>query len=255
MINNKLLSIITINKNNAYYLEQAIKSIINQSLKIFDLIIIDGKSSDKSLNIIRKYSNKIFYWSSEQDINIADAFNKGISKCRSHWILFINSDDYLLNNNVLSTIHSNLLTFKNYDMLIYKIILKSRDLKKTKGIFGGLSTKIDKLKFYNSIPHQATIINSNYFSKHGNFSLDFPIAQDYEVILRSKKIKIKKIEKIISVMRDGGITNTNKFKSLKYFMKAQIKNNTNNIYLSFIVYIYGVCKVILKKILKKHKII
>ena len=73
MINKKLLSIITINKNNACYLEKTIKSIINQSLKIFDLIIIDGKSSDKSVNIIRKYSNKISYWSSSHDINIADA--------------------------------------------------------------------------------------------------------------------------------------------------------------------------------------
>jgi glycosyltransferase involved in cell wall biosynthesis len=255
MIKNKLLSIVTINKNNARYLEKTIKSIINQSLKIFDLVIIDGKSSDKSVNIIRKYSNKISYWSSSRDVNIADAFNKGISQCKSSWILFINSDDYLVNNHVMTNIYANLLAFKNYDMLIYKIILKSRDLKKTKGIFGGFLTKIKKIKFYNTIPHQATIINKNYFMKYGNYSLDYPIAQDYEIILRSKKIKIKKIDKIISVMRDGGITNTNQLTSLKYFMKAQIKNKTNKIYLCIMIYIYGIFKVILKIILNKLKLI
>ena len=95
----------------------------------------------------------------------------------------------------------------------------------------------------------------NYLLKYGNYSLDYPIAQDYEIILRSKKIKIKKIDKIISVMRDGGITNTNQLTSLKYFMKAQIKNKTNKIYLCIMIYIYGIFKVILKIILNKLKLI
>ena len=255
MIKNKLLSIITINKNNACYLEKTIKSIINQNLKIFDLIIIDGKSSDKSVNIIRKYSNKIFYWSSSHDINIADAFNKGIAKSKSDWILFVNSDDYLINNQVMNNIHNDLLVFKNYDMLIYKIKLKSRDLKKTKGVFGGFSTNINKIKFYNTLPHQSTVINKKFFLKNGNYSLDYPIAQDYEIILRNKKIKIKRIDKIISVMRDGGVTNNNQLKALKYFMKAQIKNETNKIYLCIMIYIYGTLKVVTKTILIKLKII
>jgi len=176
MIKKKLLSIITINKNNDSFLEKTITSIVNQNLKISDLIIIDGKSSNKSVNIIRKYSKKIFYWSSSSDANIADAFNKGIIKSQSHWILFINSDDYLFNNNVLSNIHKDLLIFRNYDMLIYKMILKSRDLKKTLGIFGGSMTKINRINLYNTFPHQATIINKNYFLKYENYSLNYLIA-------------------------------------------------------------------------------
>jgi glycosyltransferase involved in cell wall biosynthesis len=255
MIKQKLLSIITVNKNNAHYLEKTIRSIVNQNLKIYNLILIDGKSSDKSINIIRKYSDKIFCWSSSLDANIADAFNKGIKKSQSRWILFINSDDYLLNNNVLSNIYKDLLTFQNYDMLIYKMILKGRDLKKTHGIFGGSMTKINKINLYNTFPHQATVINRNYFLKYGNYSLDYPIAQDYEIILRKKEIKIKRIDKIISVMRDGGITNTNQLKALKYFMKAQIKNRTNKIYICIFIYLYGVLKIIIKNILNKLKIV
>ena len=95
----------------------------------------------------------------------------------------------------------------------------------------------------------------NYFLKYGNYSLDYPIAQDYEIILRKKKIKIKKIDKIISVMRDGGITNANQLKALKYFMKAQIKNRTNKIYICILIYLYGVLKIVIKNIFRKLKIV
>ena len=155
----------------------------------------------------------------------------------------------------MNKIYNDLLIFKNYDMLIYKIELKSRDLKKTRGVFGGFSTNINKIKFYNTLPHQSTVINKKFFLKYGYYSLDYPIAQDYEIILRNKNIKIKKINRTISIMRDGGITNNNQLKALKYFMKAQIKNKTNKIYLSIMIYIYGSLKVITKIILIKLKII
>ena len=103
----KLISIITINKDNEKYIEKTIKSIINQNKKIFELIIIDGKSKDASVKIIKKYNKFIKYWETSEDKNISDAFNKGIDKCSTNWVLFINSDDYLANNNVLNNISSN----------------------------------------------------------------------------------------------------------------------------------------------------
>ena len=101
--------------------------------------------------------------------------------------MFINSDDYLLNKYVFSKIYKDLLIFKKFDMIVYKVNLKSRDLQKTIGCFGGSDINIKKLKFHNVIPHQATIINKNFFAKNGKYSLDFPIAQDYEILLRIKQ--------------------------------------------------------------------
>ena len=247
----KLISIITINKDNEKYIEKKIKKIINQNKKIFELIIIDGKSKDASVKIIKKYNKFIKYWETSEDKNISDAFNKGIDKCSTNWVLFINSDDYLANNNVLNNISSDLIKFKNFDMLAFKLKVKNRNLKQTIGIYGGSLINEKKLIMYNTFPHQALITNRKFFLKYGNFSTKFPIAQDYEILLRAKKIKLKKIDKIISIMRDGGITNQNKVKSLKYFKIAQIKNKTNNILIINIIYLYGLFKLFIKSLINK----
>ena len=193
----------------------------------------------------------IKYWETSEDKNISDAFNKGIDKCSTNWVLFINSDDYLANNNVLNNISSDLIKFKNFDMLAFKLKVKNRNLKQTIGIYGGSLINEKKLIMYNTFPHQALITNRKFFLKYGNFSTKFPIAQDYEILLRAKKIKLKKIDKIISIMRDGGITNQNKVKSLKYFKIAQIKNKTNNILIINIIYLYGLFKLFIKSLINK----
>ena len=247
----KLISIITINKDNKKNIKKTIKKIINQNKKIFELIIIDGKSKDASVKIIKKYNKFIKYWETSEDKNISDAFNKGIDKCSTNWVLFINSDDYLANNNVLNNISSDLIKFKNFDMLAFKLKVKNRNLKQTIGIYGGSLINEKKLIMYNTFPHQALITNRKFFLKYGNFSTKFPIAQDYEILLRAKKIKLKKIDKIISIMRDGGITNQNKVKSLKYFKIAQIKNKTNNILIINIIYLYGLFKLFIKSLINK----
>ena len=122
----KLLSIITINKNNGIFFEKTISSILKQTIDICDLIVIDGRSTDKSVNVIRKYSSKIFYWSSTKDINISDAFNKGLAQVKSEWIMFINSDDYLLNKYVFSKIYKDLLIFKKFLIGYRNICLQSK---------------------------------------------------------------------------------------------------------------------------------
>ena len=88
-----LFSIITVVYNGEKFLEKTIASVVNQSCKNFEYIIIDGGSTDKSLDIIRKYEKKIDYWVSEKDNGIYDAFNKGMIVSKGEFIGFINSDD------------------------------------------------------------------------------------------------------------------------------------------------------------------
>ena len=95
---NPLISIITVVKNNEKYLEETIQSIINQKFKNFEYIIIDGKSTDRTLEIIKKYNTEIDYWISEDDKGIYDAFNKGINIANGELIGFVNSDDVLTPN-------------------------------------------------------------------------------------------------------------------------------------------------------------
>jgi glycosyltransferase involved in cell wall biosynthesis len=94
MKDHPLVSIITVVYNGQQYIEDVIKSVLNQSYKNIEYIIIDGGSTDNTLAIIKKYENQISYWISEKDEGISDAFNKGIQRSKGEIIGIINSDDW-----------------------------------------------------------------------------------------------------------------------------------------------------------------
>jgi len=96
--NKPLISIITVTLNSEKYLKETLKSIFNQKYKNYELIIIDGKSNDKTLNIIKKNIKKINLYKSEKDKGIYDAFNKGIKLASGDLIGIVNSDDILKPN-------------------------------------------------------------------------------------------------------------------------------------------------------------
>jgi glycosyltransferase involved in cell wall biosynthesis len=98
------LSIITINYNNSKGLEKTIESVVSQSCRDFEYIIIDGGSLDASVNVIKKFSDRINYWVSEKDTGIFNAMNKGIEIARGEYILFVNSGDMLVNNQILEEV-------------------------------------------------------------------------------------------------------------------------------------------------------
>lgn len=100
-----MIDIITVNKNNKDGLEQTIKSVANQTyFDVVNHIIIDGNSTDGSQEIIEQYKDKLFYYVSESDTGIYNAMNKGIRASVSPYLLFLNSGDYLSENNVLERV-------------------------------------------------------------------------------------------------------------------------------------------------------
>lgn len=97
-------SIITINFNNCDGLRKTIESVIDQRFQDFEYIIIDGGSTDGSVEVIKEYVDRIDYWVSEPDNGVYNAMNKGIIKAKGEYINFLNSGDYFNNTNVLSDI-------------------------------------------------------------------------------------------------------------------------------------------------------
>lgn len=102
------LSIITINYNNRSGLRKTIESIVNQTLQEFEYIIIDGGSTDGSVEVIKEYADRIDYWVSEPDKGIYDAMNKGIDQAKGDYCLFMNSGDCLHDGSVLEDIMQEL---------------------------------------------------------------------------------------------------------------------------------------------------
>ena len=101
------ITIITVCYNAVNVLEKTICSVLNQSYKNIEYIIIDGKSTDGTLNIIKKYDTYITRWTSEPDKGIFDAMNKGVSYSHGNWVLFLNSGDYLCDEFVISRCFEN----------------------------------------------------------------------------------------------------------------------------------------------------
>ena len=122
-----LISIITVVFNGEKYLEETIQSVINQTYSNVEYIIIDGGSTDGTLDIIKKYEKKIDYWVSEKDKGIYDAMNKGIDVASGEWINFMNASDIFYNSDVLKYTFNKKLK-DNYAVIAGTYILKNRDL-------------------------------------------------------------------------------------------------------------------------------
>jgi glycosyltransferase involved in cell wall biosynthesis len=153
------LSIITINYNNAIGLEKTIKSVINQNFTDYEYIIIDGGSSDGSVDIVKKYAEHIDYWVSEPDNGIYNAMNKGVRHTHGEYCNFMNSGDILYNSEVLHDVFS-----KNYteDIITGKTIGKDES-----DIRFNTESKITFLTLYrDTISHQASFIKTDLLRKY-----------------------------------------------------------------------------------------
>lgn len=247
-IDDPLISIITINKNNSNGLNKTIESVKNQKFLNKEFVIIDGSSEDNSMMVINKHKNYLSNYLIEEDNGIADAFNKGIKLSKGKWIIFLNSGDTFANTSVLNKINIILENCKK-DFVVGKVNL-IRD-NKFCGQFGGKDLNINKLKYFNNIPHQSTFTQRNFFKTYGFFDEKFKIAMDYEILLRNlKNLDIELINEIIAEVEFDGITRKDEFKTYKYYKNAQIKNKVQNRFLINITYLYMITKVTIKKILK-----
>ena len=132
-IKNPLFSIITVVLNNDKYIEKTIKSVLSQSFKNYEYIVLDGASTDKTIDIIKKYEKKINFWSSEKDNGIYDAFNKGIKIAKGQFICIVNSDD-ILKKNALNIIYKYIKKNPNADFFFGSV-------KKHWGVLYGYNPK------------------------------------------------------------------------------------------------------------------
>lgn len=194
-----LISVITIVYNGAKDIERAINSVINQTYPNIEFIIIDGGSTDQTLDIIRQYEDKITFWKSEPDQGIADAFNKGISVAKGSIIGFVNSDDWYEDNAIEKVVGY----FDSYSVVFGDVQFwdKNKSAHRTYG-------NHHRLRHGMTIAHPAVFVKKEIYDKYGLFNLDYKIAMDYEFILRIyfNKVAFYNIESIIVNMSLGGVS-------------------------------------------------
>ncbi len=169
------LSIITVNLNNKDGLQKTIDSVISQTFKDFEWIVIDGGSTDGSKELIEKYSEYISYWVSEPDKGVYNGMNKGIRVAKGEYVEFLNSGDIYYNEKALSDLFSK---SENKDIIFGStVILKN-------GKYRRINLQNDYLSCYHltkeTLNHQSAFIKRNLFLEHGFYDESFKIVSDWK---------------------------------------------------------------------------
>lgn len=206
--NNPLISIITVVFNSEKYIEKTINSVLEQTYDNYEYIIIDGGSTDKTVEIIKKYEDKIFYWVSEPDDGIYDAMNKGIKLANGTIIGLLNSGDFYTPKALEIVARNYNIHSKeaNHNLVITGTMSRFSENKKLK--FKQIANKFD-LCGPILINHPASFVSRSVYENIGYFDLQYRICADYDFILRAyhnKKIEFIYISDNLTYMMMGGIS-------------------------------------------------
>jgi glycosyltransferase len=212
------ISIITVCFNSAKTIEDTIRSILSQNYKEIEYIIVDGGSTDGTLDILKRYSDQIHKYISGPDNGIYDAMNKGIKLATGDIIGFLCSDDFYADENVIRQI-VEVIRANNTDCCygdleyvagnsINKVVRRWKSRPYQEGLFE---------KGWHP-PHPTFFVKKCIFDKYGGFDLDYDIGADYELMLRFlKKYNISScyVPKVFVKMRTGGKSNKNLWQIIK----------------------------------------
>ena len=195
------LSIITINFNNIAGLKETIKSVIAQTDLDFEYIIIDGASTDGSVDVIKENVANISYWVSEPDTGIYNAMNKGVQAAHGDYCLFLNSGDILIDKYVIERVLSNK----------FAADIVSGNIKCTNGTMTKAPHKVSMKTFIvGSLPHQATLIKRDLLLKNP-YDERFKIGGDWRFfiqVLIYENVSYERIPITISLFDTSGVSNT-----------------------------------------------
>lgn len=206
------LTIITVNYNNKEGLQRTLKSVASQKFRDFEHIIIDAASTDGSLELIKSYETQISYWLSEPDRGIYQGMNKGIAAANGQYLLFLNSGDYLIDENALTVALEDLkadIGFGYHTVADASGNLVSIDYKDRNIDFGFF--------VMSTLPHSSTFIRKSLFQKLGYYDETYRIAADWVFFFKAviyNRATVSRIERPVGVFELGGISTRSDNKEL-----------------------------------------
>lgn len=234
---NPLVSIITATYNADKYLQSSIKSVVNQTYDNIEYIIIDGGSTDNTVQILKENDKYIDYWISEKDNGIYSAWNKGIEKSKGEWILFIGADDKLLPGALEDYInYINQHPEIDFDYVSSKVRRINLD-GSTESVVGK-PWEWSPFRKRMTTAHPGSFHSKRLFTKYGLYNEKFKIVSDYEILLRPRgALKAGFIDKITVLMSVGGkysaynttIEGIKMFKSSNHLSIAEFYIHSSNI--------------------------
>ncbi|MHC0447285.1 glycosyltransferase family 2 protein [Flavobacterium sp. 3-218] len=204
-----LISVITVSYNVVNTIEQTILSVINQGFDNYEYIIIDGGSQDGTLEIIKKFEDKITIWVSEPDKGIYDAMNKGVLLAKGEWVNFMNAGDLFANN--ISKLLNEALIDDSHDVIYGDVFIKKNEILSL-----DKAREIQQLNYSLNFCHQSSFVRREILIKHP-FSLNYKISSDYNLFLNLfiNGYNFYYIKSAISIFEYGGISSNASKKYIK----------------------------------------
>ncbi len=206
----KLITVITATYNADKDLQACIDSIANQSFQDFEHVIIDGKSTDNTLDILKSNSDKIAYWVSEPDTGVYNAWNKIIPHINGKWILFLGADDILHSSNVFENISQQLINSESLHTIVYGIcnrVNQNGTVIESQGEPWNLLKKKYRLGRILTPHHNATFHHYSLFNDSPYYDESLKISADLDLVIREiSKTTPLFINEIITDFSMDGIT-------------------------------------------------
>ena len=236
-IHRPTLAIVTICFNSEKYIGDTLKSVAEQTLPPNEFVVVDGGSSDATLEIVTNYAGTVTKVISEPDHGISDAMNKGIAHTNSDYILFLHSDDFLSGKESLEKAIKLMTDGKD----IYGFAVTFRQKDKEKKIVSkpfGFWTN-----FKTRTAHQGVFCHRRVFKALEGFDKQFRIAMDYDFFLRAMRanFNIEPIDDLtLSVMRDTGISSRTDWCGLKERFSEERKVHEKNCPSKFMQLLYSI---------------
>lgn len=211
------LSMITVCFNAENCIEKTMQSVLKQTYPVYEYIIVDGKSKDNTMNIVKSYEDKfaeanvVFRYISEPDRGISDAFNKGIKMATGDIIGLINADDEMVEN-------TNEILQKQYESnkadIYYGNCIWIEDKNSLSFVSKPKETnpsKLNRLLYEMVVIHPATFISKNAYDSVGTYDISFRYCMDQELLykMNASKLKFCYIDQVLSVFKAGGVSDRN----------------------------------------------
>ena len=248
-------SIITITYNAVRLVEQTLLNVLSQSYPNIEYIVIDGGSTDGTVDIIRRYESGLAYWVSEPDKGIYDAMNKGIRMATGDVVGLLNSDDFYTSNDVLEHV-ARALSDPNVDAIYGDIhYVNDDDLTHCVRYYSSrvFSRGLMRLGFMPA--HPSFYCRRTIYEKYGTFDTSLRVAADFENLLRLifiNRIRMKYIPEDFVTMRTGGASSSGMVshkRILKEHMVAYKQNGVySNLFLEGLRYLYKIGEILVSKL-------
>ncbi len=240
-----VISVVVAVLNGASTLQHCINSFTGQTYKHKELIIIDGGSTDGTIEVLEKNQDKIAYWESVPDRGISHAWNKGVNKTTGNWIIFLGADDVLYNPQVLENFVQTVKKIGKSKRILYGKVAMSNSGVIDKIVGWSWETiKYSFLNIENKIPHQGIFHARDLFTEFGMFDENLKITSDYDFLLRCiiRGITPYFINNlIVTKMQKGGLSNSLKTTIFTY-LEFSKSRKINNYKVYSVQYLWLLCK-------------